>query len=276
MASKRIDSTTLILFTIVALSAFLVLVLGTSNGSILNAGYLVASLIFLLPAYWSLDIRHALAVRIYRKQALSLALAAIVIGLSSLPLISPTSTTALIISPAGFLSLILSVSFMVVILYFIDSTVLASRRSDPLLRDVLHWSQLRLVIWVWESFNIVFVISIYVYTIITGNVSITNQITNYSNWTNLPSLIYNLAWFVPTFSSLIIIPVVIRAKDPTLRRHFKWLAALGVVGIITVISFSVISSSQNLLDTLISNGALAYFIYKSAKSLVPLNRIPAS
>jgi hypothetical protein len=274
LADRGKDFSAAVLSVVAVVSVALILLLG-NNGAIITYGYLIAELVFVLPVYWSLSIRHALAVGLYRRQALGLVLISIVIGLSSLPILPSTGTAAIVLSAAGLLTLVIDIGFMLGLLYFIDATMLASRRSDPLLRDTAHWSKVRIVVWAWEFFNVAFIIAVFAYMAVTGDVSISSQIVNYGNFTYIPSLIYNLAWFVPVFGSVVILPAAVRARDPRFRKHLEWLALLVVVGILLVIASSLTSATQYLLVVLIGNVALAYLIYRSATALVPINRIGA-
>ncbi len=94
-------------------------------------------------AYWALSIRRALVSRVYRNHALWLGVLVIFLEVNSLT-VNLTSNNAIITLA---LHLILY-SVIVFAFAFIDSTIPVARRSDPLLRSILHWSKVRIVLWV--------------------------------------------------------------------------------------------------------------------------------
>jgi hypothetical protein len=237
-------------------------------------------------AYWAFDIRHALTVRLYRNQAFGLGLFSIVITLAALP--SPLIGSSGILGSTWFLigyTLVTS-AFWLGTVYFVDASVLATRRSDPLLRDTIHWSKVRYVLWAFQIFNVSFILLGVTFSAITGNTSLANQIMQGNNgaFTSAPAIIANLPWGIAFGSFAVFIPVAIRAKDPSLRRHFKWLAVLTIVVGLLFIAMGIIGSYSgeslfaSAVGTLVGNsiffGIAGYCLYRSAKALVPLNRIP--
>ena len=105
-------------------------------------GDLVPAAIGLYAAYWAFSIRGALVGRVYRNHALWLG-AVCVVWEVGLP-VNSISSNSVIISLALNLGLFFELAF---VFAFIDSIVPVARRSDPLLRGILHWEKLRYVLW---------------------------------------------------------------------------------------------------------------------------------
>jgi hypothetical protein len=237
---------------------------------ILNALPVVAMvLIFGYAGYWALNIRHALRVRLYRNQALGIGLLAIAFILLVAPAISPIISNS-------WLSVLIDGGILSLLLYLIDASVLASRRSDPLLRDTLSWSKVRIALWpvfliCWGSLDVVCA-----YANASGNAALFNQY-NAANPANFGSgisgLIINLFWLIPLASgTLYLSAIALRARDPTLKRHLKWFALFAVVLLVTGFS-GIITGLAGALLTFVEFVLMGYFLYRSARSLVPLNKI---
>jgi hypothetical protein len=102
---------------------------------------IVAGVILAIAAYWAFVLKGALRNRFSRSQALWLGIVCIFF----IPLLpTPTSTNP-------FIQLVIGIFYVgalpLVLLAWIDGTVRAARRSDPLFRDTLGWSKLRFVAW---------------------------------------------------------------------------------------------------------------------------------
>lgn len=215
----------------------------------------IEAIIFnLYPALWAISIRRALAGPLYKQQALGTS--AFCVGL----LLHAISHGGLISGDAGAFTLLLLVVF---ILYLVDTSARAGRRSDPFLRDTLSWSKIRRPIWV---IVLILVIPQLVEMIITGTYSV-------------PSGLF-AAGFVATLilvSGLgisLLFFIAKRSGDYTLRRHLSWLGLAvlatfatalvgGFLGFLTGASFAI------------GRAVAGYLLYKSSKSLVPLNEIPS-
>jgi hypothetical protein len=236
-------------------------------------------------AYWAFDIRHALIVGLYRNQAFGLGVFSLVLILIAIPSPQPGSNGILSNVTFGVAYTLVTSAFWLGVIYFVDATVLASRRSDPLLRDTLHWSKIRYVLWAFQIFNVSFILLGVIFSAITGNSSLATQIAQGNNgaFTSTPAIIANLAWGAAFGSMIMFVPVAIRARDPTLRRHLKWLALFAaVIGIFFIITATLSQSSflfatpaGTLLGNTILFSTAGYFLYRSARSLVPLNKLQA-
>jgi hypothetical protein len=224
--------------------------------------FVVTAPVYLYSLYWAFSLRHVLAVRLYRNQALG-------IGLITLAIWFTLGTTSLNPNPLQLYTFIYQGSFVllfIVLFYWIDASLLAFRRLDPLLRDTFHWNKLRLPLWTVNITLWGILFSIISYAVIRNDVSLMNQInTSFNN--PLLNLILPFIVFIPIICAIIFLPTMaIRAKwDKPLRRHFAWFALFAVLlpGILT--------NSVGIEAVAILGVAIA--LYKSAKALVPLNRI---
>lgn len=219
-------------------------------------------------AYWAFDIRHALAVRIYKNQILGVGLLSILFVytffISSIGAISGPYGSLI-----GILELLFGLAGILGVLYFVDASVLASRRLDPLLRDILCWSKVRYAFWAYEIFATFFTLLDAIFSHAAGTPLFLTHIVTYGYTISFP-----FVFLVPLFSFLVLIPVAIRAKDPQLREHFRWLGLMAVIALVYLIPLGGPSTTpEGLLIGTIVVLILGYCLYKSARSLVPLNRI---
>jgi hypothetical protein len=224
---------------------------------------LISISIGIYASIWAFKIRKAIVVQVYRNQALGIGMIALLVVILEL-----VFDVAEIFYPflAGLSPLYLQMTALV-LLYWINASVNAGRRTDPLQRNTLHWEKLRFVILGLSIFEI---ISSYV-------------IIAYNPGLFKPTNILPAFWlFSPLFETMgagaVILPIVARRSgDRSLRRHLQWFGRLGVVilmalpiGILTFETNEVVNS----LSIPILLIAAAYCLYKSVKSLVPLNKLP--
>ncbi len=226
---------------------------------------IVPAAILLYGAYWAFAIRRALASPIYRNHALWLGGVGVLIAIAVFLTYSddPTVSAAMNI----FYSVLFAVIFA-----FIDSTVRVARRSDPLLRSILQWEKLRIVIWI----DIVLLAFVNIYSIFNlsfGTGVAANILGNF--FIALPFLAGGPAMLIGAR----------RSRDAQLRVSMKWLGMTLVLAIgpalVNVIEGSFLGISQ--FDLYYSYLALpagaiwivmAYFFYKSARSLASVNPMP--
>ncbi len=207
--------------------------------------YAIAIFPFAYPAYWALSIRRALAVRLYKSQALGIGLVCLAYVAGSL---DNTGTAYGI--------------FILLVFYWIDASFRAARRSDPLLRDSIHWTKLRIVFW-----------------IINGGIIIGETVgvpLGYSILTptsnSLGGSLLAVPFFIIAASGVALGTVVARRSgDSTLRRHLAWFA-LFVFAQFAIIIVAQVNSLSGFVYFLGFDFA-GFFLYKSARSLVPLNRL---
>ncbi len=202
-------------------------------------------------AYWALTIRHALGVRLYRNQALGIGLVAAASALLALLFGATIGGNEAVIDLQAFEFLFL--------FYWIDASVLAARRSDPIMRDDYHWSRLRGPLW----------------------------------GANLATFALNFFAHLPVQIILTLVVGVVmlptaahRSGDAIFRRHLRWFGFYVVLQIIAfagillpyILTGSPTSGSTNITYVAIGifvPGAWggAYCLYRSARSLAPLNKI---
>jgi hypothetical protein len=241
--------------------------------SILNSGTNIVGVLVLsmIPtygyaAYWAFSIRQALAVRAYRKQALGIGL--VILAFISTLGIYGSLSSLISLQLFSALSTISWYALWGVLFYWIDASVLAARRSDPLLRDTLLWRWLRIPFWAVIVTALVVVFGYLGYGIVTGNATVLRDLLNLSS----SDAILNTAILLPvvaTFVGVILLPVIaFRIKwDRPLRMHFGWFGlfvgslSLGFAG----------PFGLGVLTVLFFFGG--FCLYRSAKSLVPMNII---
>ena len=219
--------------------------------------------IWLYAAYWGFNVRRALAVKLYRNQALGIALIAIAL--------TPDAIAHALVGLGGrhyFVAFSVIETFVALInFYFVDASVLAGRRSDPLLRDTLHWKTVRLFVWP-AVVAVLIGISSYAAYLQTSNVTVSAQTSG------LVGALFGLTWLSV---AVIALPITAyRSKDPRLHSHFAWFAVYVALGYLPTLF-----GNGAVVVSVIVNGALldvglvfwGYALYRSARALVPLNRI---
>jgi len=222
--------------------------------AILSDIAVVAAIIY--AAYWAFAIRHALVDHIYRNRALWLGVLTI---LFVIVVIAPTPTGNDVVSDV--LNNAPTVALTVGFLGFVDSTVPIARRSDPLLRNILNWKKSRVLAWV----------VLILVDILSVHAEIESSNTSSSNVLGL--------FVVAVIGAPVMLIAARRSKDLNLRKSLKWfaLALLFFLGILLV---AVLESKLNLSTS--SYGEIpyaavlilvAYALYRSARSLAPINRL---
>jgi hypothetical protein len=208
-------------------------------------GLVVVFLVLVYPAVWAFIIRRALAVRVYRNQALA-------IGLFPLAFLFGLAT--------GVLGLSVFVLFA---FYLIDSSALAGRRSDPLLRDTLHWSRLRTPLWA----LLLAITLVQVADLLSRGTVLTNREPN--------DIIGNIGFLATVLLIAVSVAevslVAFRSRDPALRKNLGW---FGVALIATLLSPLLAANVPYMLGAAVGFVLLGYFLYKSVRSLVPINPLP--
>lgn len=232
--------------------------------------------IFSYAEYWALSIRHALAVPLYRRQAFGIAVIVLSLWFTiGVFVVVPTTW------PLAAYIVLTNYSFyflFIVLFYWIDASILASRRSDPLLRDTLYWSRIRIPFWIANIIIWAIPLCVIGYAAVVGDVSLMNEL-NSGTYPNTPvyqvlRIIYNLPILVLLCGIIYLPAIAIRAKyDRSLRRHFLWFAptAIGLLLLFFGILGSV-GTLGHLLSALVFV-LVGYSLYRSAKALVPLNKV---
>lgn len=241
----RTDMISAILYlVVVSASALLAIVFGANGLS----GYVfaaIASVIFLYPAYWAFSIRRAMAVRMYRNQALGIGL----VSLGMLAAINENTGYAFAFT-------------LLLVFYWVDASFLSARRSDPLLRDSLHWSKLRFVFW---ALTLVAVLPAEIYGIVTGNLPGLGSDV-------LSGLFIAFFFLVPASGIALFAVASRRSGDHMLRRHLAWFGLFALMPTGTILIAVALGGGAGLAY-FFGFGLAGFFLYKSARSLVPLNRL---
>lgn len=235
--------------------------------SVVAFGLVVA--MFVYAAYWALSIRRTLAVRLHRNQALGTALVAVSFAL--LAISAGISSTVSESSDGGLVTQVVAYGLVITsIMYFVDSSVLAARRLDPLFRDVFGWTRLRFVLW----------------PLLAGLTAATVAVGAVVPNPPLPLALFGITpALLPAVSGILALSVSrARSADLTFKRHLTWFALFGGIFLVFVIILGVVPSFD--INSTLSSAetveyflpfppafAAGYFLYRAAKSLVPLNRM---
>jgi hypothetical protein len=227
-------------------------------GLLLASGHGVAAILELYAVFWALSIWRRLSVRLYRNQAFGIGIVAASFALLDLAQFTPVVTGGEQVGGevVGFTIIFL---VLVVLFYWIDASILAARRADPLLRDTLYWRRLRFVFWV--------VLAVLTVASILGQVEF------------LSFFIIMLFIIIP-ISGAVFLPIAARRSgDASLRRQLKWFGAFVLLLLVVSILAAPSGQGANVYGVAAMLGGIYsadYCLYKSAKSLVPLNRLSLS
>lgn len=230
-------------------------------------GAVVPSFILVYGAYWAFQIRRALFVGVYRSQALWIGF----FSLYFIPYVDGGNA-----GPNNLVyALLLTLYYIVLALLLfrlIDLDVRVARRSDPLLRDTLHWPKLRLVVWTLLIVGAPFLLAVtwldYTGTFVSGQALAITQSSIY-----LPFLLSGVPalWLGAR-----------RSGDLTFRRNLKWMALFFVLLLVTSMAYfletaGLLPIPLDLFNALggITFVPAAYCLYRSAKSLAPLGHMAA-
>lgn len=240
-----------------------------SNGSAGAPSFIIVTgPMFFYAAYWAFNIRHALRVHLYRRQAFGVGV--IVLALWSTVGIFGALQNVLSLQIFSAVSNLTWYFLWLTLFYWIDASVLASRRSDPLLRDTLYWSKLRIPLWTVNLIAVGVTFAVLGYAEVNGNVALLNQVALGSLDNPILNFLYGLPVFLGLVCGVVYLSAVsIRSKwDRTLRKHFAWFALFLLLTIGIIGPLSLIGPASFLLA--------GFALYRSARSLVPLNRISLS
>jgi hypothetical protein len=215
-------------------------------------------------AYEALLVRRTIASGLYRRHAFGICLLALAFAGNQLGAFLPTDESTL-----GLIGGYLFMAFALLLFYWVDTSILAARNTDPLYRDTFRWSRVRYAIWGVTAFSVAFV-------------TVASILNPYGPGANPPTWLeaaFAILFFFPVYSAaisgVVVIPVAARrSMDSTLRKHLRWfyvflatqLILAGVVGQAT---------GQQAESTFLDGVALLVGLYpllQSAKTLVPLYR----
>jgi hypothetical protein len=256
-----------------------------------DLSYIAVAAVFIYGAYWAFVIRRALVGRIYRAQALWLGALFIAGLVASDGVLLPSGSNLFLTAFVRFIAF--GPWPILVVFAFLDSTIPLLRRSDPLLRSVLHWKKLRIGIWAVLAFSMVFAVYVSMYlpacfSIANTPACISSAMSN-SGW--LGAILGFWGGYYWVDASLVLIPGVTalliggrRSSDTVLRQSMKWLG-LGLLCVPGLVLVSLVEAilGVSYYDMIYSYGIvpwnvvailLGYALYRSARSLAPLNRLP--
>jgi hypothetical protein len=231
--------------------------------------------VFLVAASRALILRQAITGRLRRNQALGIGLTAAALGWFSSIFIQPPILGSGASPGASLGGDVFFFSFFLlpwpIFFYWVDSSTLNTKRSDPLLRDILHWSTVRK--WVWGiiiAMLFIFVLVDFVAVGLFGDLS-SNFIVNVLSVISIFTLVG-----IPFVTGLILLPIATRrSRDPTMRLHFKWFAYfVGFLGLGAVALGLEIISGIMLPAWQILWAVSGFFLYRSASSLVVVSQLP--
>ena len=264
--------------TYVAAELFATLVPGSigPNGPSFPLYMILASPVSFYAAYWAFSIRRALRVHLYRRQAFGVGFLVLAVwGVLAVFIIMGLNVS----TPLETLEQFAAFYFLFIVLfYWIDASVLTSRRSDPLLRDTLHWSKVRIVLWASIIVSTLIPLVILLYAVAASDTALFDQMNNgtiggpvISNLLN--GVILNFPIVIPIVGLIYLPAISVRSKwDRNLRRHFIWFVPSSVGLLLIFFGIPVPQSASQFLTPLVLV-VMCYSFYRSAKALVPLNRM---
>ncbi|MGI0078299.1 MAG: hypothetical protein ACRECH_01605 [Nitrososphaerales archaeon] len=245
----------------IVLATFLVAIITAPliNLLALNISYIsYAPTVLMWPysIYWAFSTRRLVSAKLYRNQALGIGLIAVVWLTFQLSFYSRDN----------FLNKIALTTAVLVTFYWIDSSVLVSRKSDPLYRNTLHWKEVRLALW---TLLIVLVVILFPsWQLISAGPPLLLG--------KDPSLlsvisVYVLGFLLLGSGTVYLLTADLRSRDRTLRRQLIWFGLFFACffGFIIVWTFT-----NQFFFSILAYALGAYCVYQSAKSLSPLNRLP--
>jgi hypothetical protein len=237
-----------------------------SSGIIAVIASVAALLALSYGAYWAFEIRRALAVRLYRSQALGIGLLAVSVGLAQLYF-----TGSIFYGWPPELTFVSILFFALALFYWTNTSVRAARQSDPLLRDMFRWTRVR-----WLCLALIIAAVVYDFAAILYNVMNGYAVTPTA--TGFLAITFAIPVVVPVVAAAVLLPVVgFRSRDPVLRRHLVWfgLFAVFLLAFIEVLSSAFTDPLQALLVQDVGLLLGGYCLYRSVRSLVPINRMDA-
>jgi len=227
----------------------------------------IALVVFLAAAMRALVLRRVITVRLRRNQALGIGLVAIGMAWFALNLLLPLPSQ-LQSGTSGDIYFVFQIVLpFLVFFYWVDASVLSSRRVDPLMRDSFGWSRVRK--WVWALIAFCLALGI-VGTIVLGDIL---QVTAFSVNSPISGSATLIILGAPFAGGLILLPVAAkRSGDPAIRFHLRWFAyfagSLGLgVALVVLTGFPPLWSGLWIVS--------GYCLYRSVGSLVVVSRLPS-
>ena len=234
-------------------------------------------------AYWSLAIRRALRVSLYRRQLLWVASTSLYATylLVTYYFAGPEPFIPSFLASNPFFSVLNQISFVffpVMLLVWTDSSIQLARRSDPLLRDPFLWNRTRILVWAIVALGVVVIA-------VTGLAPPYPRISD-QNIGSVPgyTLGFSLQYVMLTVAAVVLLVGARRSGDEYFRRSLRWYG-LGVAIIVAgtfgdflfisgnPLAATTVNLAWGLSQNIVIWPLVAITIYECAGSLVPLNRI---
>jgi len=243
-------------------------------------------LIFSYAAYWGFSIRRALYVRVYRNQALGIGLVAVSFGIFSVGLAALIYIVPGHVNPSAAVAPLVALGILTVF-YWIDVSMLVARRSDPLLRDTLHWTRLRVVFWAGNILGLGLPFAAIIFYVLVP-LALGAPCSGFCSFSTPPPPpppsaipVFLAPYLLTGVAGLVFLLIAARrSKDINLQRSLGWFGLFAVSLLVRLISIvsQFVGPLANVEYASATIGAVGfipggYFLYKSAKALVPLNRI---
>jgi len=215
-------------------------------------------------SYWALRLRQALFDRLYRERALQVGTAA--------AFFTALAVSYFFIGVLGsdnfylsFLQYLIDDLAAIVTFAWVDSTLIMMRRLDPLRRNTLHWSRVRVVFW-----------ALVIISSIGGLVSVVITRAIFFSAEGAQGVLLTGPFGFSTFGFIAVLVNWKRSRPPMLRSHLRWFilyflsiwiasAATGGTYLASIPAFRTVSALALTVG--------GYFLYKAAKSLAPLNKL---
>ncbi len=241
----------------------------TSGDLLAGIGIIATLVVSAYATYWAFSIRHALAAGAYRRQALGIGVVALVFPIGFF-----AGTESFSVDPSFFWFVPLYASFATV-LFWVDASTFVARRSDPLMRDTLHWTRLRA--WVWSS-NVA-IMAAYLAAATYAQTTQAYLITAPPPlWLIVVQLVLVVVdAFLPLALAAVLLTIgATRSGDPTLHGHLRWFGLFALFGFLATLASAGSYPEHHSTEGLFTYLGLfvgGYFLYRSARSLAPLNRL---
>jgi len=221
--------------------------------------FVLFAIVYGYVAYTAIAMSRVLSNRVYRNQALGLAIVALLI--LELALVGTFVPSNYVVTDIVNALQLLGIwfAFLIGFYYYIDASIEAARRTDPLFRDTLHWTRMRVGFWVYDiGAAIVFPIAAAFgsYDYASGGFPAILQ-------AGVPS-------FLVVFSGAVVLPIAIRrSKDMTLKKQLSWFAVYMILLVLIFFGGAFLPAYPIVVELAIFLAG-AYLLYRSATSLVPL------
>jgi hypothetical protein len=162
--------------------------------------------------------------------------------------------------------------------YWIDVSLLAGRRSDPMLRDTFRWRKTRKIAWPLLFVFLAIPVVLTSYYALVQDWAFLQKIFSIAGSLSAPGNLYinSYAWVFFAFTAAALVLTGRRSGDRRIQRQLEWFGAFVLISILVSAAGQTTLFGQGTLAALLLGTSLlvqSFFIYKAARSLVPTNRI---